>query len=97
MIAGRLVQGTVWVVGLLVAAVIAVPRFTPGQLIQLLGLSGVAISFAFRDILQNYLAGILILLTEPFRINDQIVFGSYEGTVEDIQTRATHLRTPTSP
>lgn len=90
---GRLAQGLIWLVGLLVAAVIAIPRFTPGQLIQLLGLSGVAIGFAFRDILQNFLAGILILLTEPFRIDDQIVFGEYEGTVEDIQTRATYLRT----
>jgi small-conductance mechanosensitive channel len=53
----------------------------------------VAIGFAFRDILQNFLAGILILLTEPFRIDDQIVFGEFEGTVEDIQTRATTIRT----
>lgn len=43
--------------------------------------------------LQNFLAGILILVTEPFRIGDQIVFGSYEGTVEDIQTRATIIKT----
>ena len=90
---GRLAQGLIWLVGLFVAAVIAIPRFTPGQLVQLLGLSGVAVGFAFRDILQNFLAGILILLTEPFRIDDQIVFGEYEGTVEDIQTRATYLRT----
>jgi small-conductance mechanosensitive channel len=90
---GRLVQWLIWFVGLLVATVIAVPNFTPGQLIQLLGITGVAIGFAFRDILQNFLAGILILLTEPFRINDQIIFGDYEGTVEDIQTRATYIKT----
>jgi small-conductance mechanosensitive channel len=90
---GRLTQWLIWFIGLLVATVIAVPRFTPGQLIQLLGISGVAIGFAFRDILQNFLAGILILLTEPFRINDQIIFGDYEGTVEDIQTRATYIKT----
>jgi small conductance mechanosensitive channel len=58
-----------------------------------LGVGTVAIGFAFRDILQNYLAGILLLLTEPFRIGDQIIFGGYEGTVEDIQTRATLIRT----
>jgi small-conductance mechanosensitive channel len=62
-------------------------------LVQLLGISGVAIGFAFRDILQNFLAGILILLTEPFEINDQIVFKNFEGTVENIQTRATTIRT----
>ena len=72
---------------------IAVPNFTPGQLVQLLGLSGVAIGFAFRDMLQNFLAGILILLTEPFRIDDQIIFGDYEGTMENINTRATYLKT----
>ncbi len=58
-----------------------------------LGISGVAIGFAFRDILQNFLAGILILLTEPFQIDDQIVFKNFEGTVESIQTRATTIRT----
>jgi small-conductance mechanosensitive channel len=56
-------------------------------------LGSVAVGFAFRDVLQNYLAGILLLFTEPFRIGDQIVFGDYEGTVEDIQTRATFVRT----
>jgi small-conductance mechanosensitive channel len=55
--------------------------------------SGVAIGFAFRDILQNFLAGILLLLTEPFRIGDQIIVNNFEGTVEDIQTRATMIRT----
>jgi small-conductance mechanosensitive channel len=62
-------------------------------LVQLLGISGVAIGFAFRDILQNFLAGILILMTEPFQIDDQIVFKDFEGTVENIQTRATTIRT----
>ena len=90
---GRLAQWLIWFVGLLIAAVIAVPNFTPGQLVQVLGIGGVAIGFAFRDILQNFLSGLLILLTEPFRIGDQIVFGTYEGTVEDIQTRATFITT----
>jgi small conductance mechanosensitive channel len=69
------------------------PSFKAGDLIQLLGISSVAIGFAFRDILQNFLAGILILLTEPFQIDDQIVFKEFEGTVENIQTRATTIRT----
>jgi small-conductance mechanosensitive channel len=58
-----------------------------------LGIGGVAIGFAFRDILQNALAGMLILLTRPFRIGDQVVAGGHEGTVEDIQVRATTIRT----
>ncbi|MFC7543286.1 mechanosensitive ion channel family protein [Siccirubricoccus deserti] len=63
------------------------------DLFNLLGIGGVAIGFAFRDVLQNLLAGVLILLTRPFRIGDQIRHGEQEGTVEDIWIRATVLRT----
>ncbi|MEC4813394.1 MAG: mechanosensitive ion channel family protein [Scytonema sp. PMC 1069.18] len=93
LVLGRLAQGTIILLGSFVALSIVLPTFQPGDLVQLLGISGVAIGFAFRDILQNFLAGILILLTEPFEINDQIVFKTFEGTVENIQTRATTIRT----
>lgn len=90
---GRLAQGFVLFLGLLVALSVALPTFQPGDVVQLLGVSSVAIGFAFRDILQNFLAGILLLLTQPFRIGDQIVAATFEGTVEDIQARATFIRT----
>jgi small conductance mechanosensitive channel len=61
--------------------------------VQFLGISSVAIGFAFRDVLQNFLAGILLLLNEPFRVGDQIKMGDIEGTVEEIETRATMIRT----
>jgi small conductance mechanosensitive channel len=93
LVLGRLVQGLMVFLGLMIALVIAVPNFRPGDLAQLLGIGTVAVGFAFRDILQNFLAGILLLLSEPFRIGDQIVVGNFEGTVEDIQTRATFIRT----
>lgn len=90
---GRVAQGVIFVIGLLVAAVIIFPNYTPTSLLTTLGIGGLAIGFAFKDVLENYLAGILMLLTEPFRIGDQIVFQDYEGTVEEIQTRATTIRT----
>ena len=93
LVLGRLAQGIIVLVGLFVALSIVIPTFKAGDLVQLLGISGVAIGFAFRDILQNFLAGVLILLTEPFRIDDQIVFKNFEGTVENIETRATTIRT----
>ena len=93
LVLGRLAQGTIVLVGLFIALSIVIPTLKAGDLVQLLGISGVAIGFAFRDILQNFLAGILILLTEPFRIDDQIVFKNFEGTVENIETRATTIRT----
>lgn len=93
LVLGRLTQGGTVLIGLFVALSIVLPSFKAADLIQLLGIGSVAIGFAFRDILQNFLAGILILLTEPFQINDQIVFKEFEGTVENIQTRATTIKT----
>jgi small conductance mechanosensitive channel len=93
LILGRLAQWTILLIGLFISLSIVIPTLRAGDLIQLLGISGVAIGFAFRDILQNFLAGILILLTEPFQLDDQIIFKDFEGTVENIQTRATTIRT----
>jgi len=81
------------VLGILVTVTIIVPGFTPASLISALGVGGVAIGFAFKDIFQNFLAGVLLLLTEPFKINDQIAYKDFEGTVETIQTRATTIKT----
>ncbi len=80
--------------GFLIAMVIAIPGFTPGQLMSALGIGSVAIGFAFKDIFQNLLSGVLILLSEPFKIGDDIIVSGMEGTVEDIQIRATYLRSP---
>ena len=93
MVLGRLAQGLVILLGLLVALSIALPEFGAGQLIEVLGIGSVAIGFAFRDIFQNFLAGILLLLTEPFTIGDQIIVNDFEGTIEDIQARATMIKT----
>lgn len=93
LIIGRLAQWVLLLVGLLVALSIVFPSFQARDLIELLGIGTVAIGFAFRDILQNFLAGILLLITEPFRLGDQIVVGAFEGTVTNIETRATTIRT----
>lgn len=93
LVLGRLAQWFVMLLGFLVASVIMFPTFQPAQVIQLLGISSVAIGFAFRDILTNFLAGIILLWTQPFRIGDQIRVNEHEGQVEEILTRATILRT----
>lgn len=89
----RLAYVATLIMGILVTVTIVVPSFTPASLVSALGIGGVAIGFAFKDIFQNFLAGVLLLLTEPFRINDQIQYKDYEGTVESIQTRATTIMT----
>ncbi|MBE7217724.1 MAG: mechanosensitive ion channel family protein [Caulobacteraceae bacterium] len=90
---GRLAQWALLLVGLLVAVAVVAPSVKPANVISVLGLGSVAIGFAFKDILQNFVAGILLLLNEPFRVGDQIVFESFEGTVQSIDTRATLLKT----
>lgn len=84
-----------WAIGILAASIVAFPGLRLGDVIATLGLSSVAIGFAFQDIFKNFLAGILLLVQEPFRIGDQIVVGDYEGTVERIDIRTTKIRTYT--
>jgi small conductance mechanosensitive channel len=79
--------------GLLVVATIVFPSISPANLLSTLGIGSIAIGFAFKDILQNWVSGLLILYREPFRRGDQIVSGSFEGTVEHVEARATILRT----
>ena len=90
---GRLAYSAAVTLCVLLAATVAFPSFTIGSLIQLLGVSGIVVGFAFKDIFQNFLAGILLLITNQFAIGDQIIVDSFEGTVEEIETRATLIRT----
>ena len=79
--------------GLLVVATIVFPSVKPADVLATLGVGSVAIGFAFKDILQNWLSGLLLLYRRPFRQGDQIVSGEFEGTVEHIEARATLIRT----
>ena len=94
---GRLLGGFLkWVIvlfGLLVVSVIVFPSVKPADILATLGVGSVAIGFAFKDILQNWLSGLLILYRQPFRPGDQIVSGEFEGTVQRIEARATLIRT----
>lgn len=89
----RLVGAGIVLLGFLVSFSIVAPSFQAADLIKILGIGSVAIGFAFQNILQNFLAGLLLLWTEPFRVGDQIRLDSFEGTVEDIETRATTIKT----
>ena len=92
-VGGALIKWAIILLGLMLAVTIVAPSVKPGDIFAGLGVSSVAIGFAFKDILQNMLAGILILLRQPFQVGDQIVSGGHEGTVEKIETRATFIKT----
>jgi small conductance mechanosensitive channel len=89
----RLTAGATIMFGLLVAISIVAPSFQASDLIKILGIGGVAIGFAFQNILQNFLAGLLLLWSEPFRVGDEIRLDPFEGRVQEIQTRATIVKT----
>jgi small-conductance mechanosensitive channel len=90
---GGFLKAVVIALGLLLAITIVLPTLNPGDLVAGLGIGSVAIGFAFKDILQNWLAGLLILLRQPFRPGDQIIINAFEGTVDHIETRVTAIRT----
>lgn len=83
---------TVWLTGLMVASVVVFPGMTPGKILTVLGLSSVAIGFAFKDIFENFFAGVLILWRFPFDKGDFIECGDITGKVEDITIRMTEIR-----
>jgi len=87
----QLAYYAVWALGLLVA--VDALGFDPQAVATGLGLTGLAIGFALRDILSNFVSGLLLLATRPFAIGDQIVVGETEGSVERIALRATQVRT----
>ncbi len=88
----RLARALTVALGILVALVIAVPSINLATLIGGLGISSVAIGFAFKDILQNTLAGLLLLFRQPFEVGDQIEVVGHTGTVEAITIRETRLK-----
>lgn len=93
MLLGGFARWSLIVFGLLVVATIIFPSVNPANIISALGIGSVAIGFAFKDILQNWLSGLLILYRRPFRRGDQIQSGEFEGTVERVEARATIIRT----
>jgi small conductance mechanosensitive channel len=87
-----LVKLAIWLVGLTLAMIIMLPDFTPTSLIAGLGIGAVAIGFAFQDIFENFLAGVLIMLREKMRIGDIIECEGITGKVEHITLRETYIR-----
>ncbi|WP_299230985.1 mechanosensitive ion channel family protein [uncultured Halomonas sp.] len=84
----------VWLIGLLVAITLVFPTVTPAKALTTLGLGSLAVGFAFKDIFENFLAGLLILWREPFKIGDHIAVEEHEveGLVELITVRDSHIR-----
>ena len=75
-----------------------------GAILGTAGVVGIAVGFAFKDLIENHLAGILLSLRQPFMPRDFVAINDYSGTVTRLTSRATilltsegnHLRIPNS-
>jgi len=80
-----IIMGTLW-------ALETVDRNITG-FIAGLGIMGFTIGFALQDVAKNFVAGILLLLQQPFDAGDSVKVNGFSGTVVDVDIRATKLRT----
>ena len=83
----------VFFIGLIVALNILNLEAVAVSLLAGGGITAVVLGFAFREIGENFLAGLFLALSRPFNIDDFIKTEDIEGEVRDIQLRYTHLRT----
>ena len=91
MLLSRLTRWTIIVLGVIWA--LERVNFNVTGFVAGLGIVGFTIGFALKDVAENFVAGILLLLQQPFDIGEAIEVAGYGGTVTDIQIRATTMRT----
>jgi small conductance mechanosensitive channel len=89
---GRLVSALIAVAGLIYA--LSTLGVRVGPLLGALGIVGVALAFAFKDILENFVAGVILQIRRPFDRGDQIISGDHEGTVLDVNMRSVVIDDP---
>jgi small-conductance mechanosensitive channel len=89
-IVARFARACVVALGIVVALAILGVDLT--ALATSLGLVGVTMGFALKDVLANSVSGILLLLQRPFAIGDTVAVAGVEGAVEDVRVRDTVLR-----
>jgi small conductance mechanosensitive channel len=88
----RVAAYTILVVGLVYALDSLGVRI--GPLLGALGIAGIAIAFALKDLLENFVAGVLLQLQRPFTYGDQVSINEHEGTVRAIDSRLVTIVTP---
>lgn len=62
-------------------------------LVALAGTIGLAVGFAFKDLVASLMAGVILLIDEPFQVGDRISFGGYYGEVSEVGLRSVRLVT----
>ena len=81
------------VIGIVVALDILGAGALLGAVLGGAGVVGIALGFAMRDTIENYVASLMLSLRQPFRANDHVVIADQEGRVIRLTSRATVLMT----
>ncbi|GGD19178.1 mechanosensitive ion channel protein MscS [Aquisalinus flavus] len=81
-------------VGIILALTILDAVALLGAFLGAAGVIGLAIGFAVRDTIENFIASIMLSLRQPFRPNDLVQIGDRLGNVVRLTSRATILMTP---
>lgn len=89
----RVLQGIIGIVGLLLAFDLLGVSSLVGAVLGTAGLAGLAIGFAFQDVIENYLAGALLSIQQPFDVNDLVEIGEHQGRVVRLTSRELVLLT----
>lgn len=89
----RMLGTVVMIIGILVALELLELTAFLGAVFGAAGLAGIVLGFAFRDIIENYLASILLSLRRPFSTGDHVVVATHEGKVIRLTSRDTILMT----
>lgn len=89
----RVLQGGVAFIGLLLAFDVLGVTSLVGAVLGTAGVAGLAIGFAFQDIIENYLAGALLSIQQPFNVNDVVEVGDQQGRVVRLTARELVLLT----
>ena len=87
------VRGLVVLGGLLLALDLLGATALVGAVLGSAGVVGLVLGFAFKDIAENYIAGILLSVRQPFNPGDTVRIDSHEGRVVALTSRTTQLMT----
>lgn len=89
----QILRAVIMLTGVILALDILDLTTLVGALAGTAGVAGLAVGFAFRDIVENYLAGVLLSIRSPFAINDLVQIGTHEGKVVRLTSREMVLMT----
>jgi MscS family membrane protein len=87
----KAIRATIWILGIVIALNNA--GYNIGALLAGLGIGGLALAMAAKDTVANIFGGITIFTDKPFKINDRVKIGGFDGTITEIGIRSTRLKT----